>query len=45
MLSLGLKLGSFIGAGDSTPGGPTDIWLWEDAIGVLWEDGYFIQLD
>lgn len=27
---------------DTTPGGTTDVWLWEDGIGMLWENNAFI---
>lgn len=30
---------------DTTPGGATDVWLWEPGIGLQWESGSFIQLD
>ena len=30
---------------DSTPGGATDVWLWESGIGVLWESGYFMKTE
>lgn len=41
-LHLGLNRIAPVG-GDSTPGGATDVWLWEDGIGMQWEAGYFIQ--
>lgn len=33
------------GGGDSTPGGATDVWMWEADTGVLWESGYFMQTE
>lgn len=33
------------GSGDSTPGGTTDVWMWEDGIGLLWETNIPISLD
>jgi len=29
-------------AGDSTPGGASDVWLWEAGIGLQWETGIFM---
>lgn len=28
--------------GDTTPGGTSDVWLWETGIGLLWETGIFM---
>lgn len=28
--------------GDTTPGGASDVWLWEPGIGLLWETGIFM---
>lgn len=28
--------------GDPTPGGVSDVWLWEDGIGLLWETNIFM---
>jgi hypothetical protein len=39
---LGLSRTRF-GGGDSTPGGATNVWMWEAGIGIQWETGYFIQ--
>lgn len=33
------------GGGDTTPGGATDVWMWEADTGVLWESGYFMQTE
>ena len=43
MLALALSLQQPLVIGDSTPGGATDVWMWEDGSGMLWETGYFIQ--
>lgn len=45
MFGLHLGLQSLKLSGDSTPGGATDIWLWEDGIGMQWETGINIKLD
>jgi len=40
----GLHLGlQTLTAGDSTPGGSTDVWCWETGIAMQWESGIFIQ--
>lgn len=43
-LALQLSLsGSYL---DATPGGSTDIWLWEAGdYGMMWEAGIYIQLN
>jgi hypothetical protein len=38
-----LKLGSV--SGDSSPGGPASVWLWEAGIAMQWEAGIFITID
>lgn len=43
-LSLALQLGSTVL--DGTPGGGTDVWLWESGnFAMQWEAGIYIQLD
>lgn len=40
--AIALGLGLYRGpreSGDTTPGGATDVWLWEDGIGFAWETG------
>ena len=36
-LSLGLSAPGAPPAGDTTPGGSSDVWLWEDGIALCWE--------
>ena len=31
--------------GDTTPGGSSNVWMWEDGIGLLWEPGYFMTIE
>lgn len=31
--------------GDATPGGASDVWMWEDGIGFLWELGVFMSIE
>jgi hypothetical protein len=45
MLGLGHALPHFRIPGDTTPGGVTDVWEWEDGLGMQWETGTFIQLN
>ena len=33
------------GGGDSTPGGASDVWMWEDGIGMQWEAGIFMTIE
>jgi len=33
------------GGGDSTPGGASDVWMWEDGIGMQWETGIFMSIE
>ena len=42
MAALGLALGLPFGSPDSSPGGASNVWLWEDGIGMQWEAGIFI---
>ena len=41
-LALSLTLPVSVFPGDPTPGGASDVWLWEDGIGLLWESGIFM---
>jgi hypothetical protein len=45
MIGLGLALPLAQPPRDSTPGGATDVWEWEDGLGMQWETGSFIQLN
>lgn len=48
MIAIGTGISpSFAGqaAGDSTPGGATDVWLWEAGIGLLWEAGIYMKTE
>jgi len=36
---------SSIGAGDSTPGGSSDVWLWEADIGLQWETSFYMTTE
>lgn len=48
MLGLALSLAIPLlpgGPGDSTPGGATDVWLWETGIGMQYETGIFIPTE
>lgn len=44
-----MKLALFLGLGlfpsDSTPDGATNVWEWEDGIGMQWETGIFIPTE
>lgn len=40
MKTLSLAINRFFGRiGDTTPGGASDVWMWEGGIGLLWEPG------
>jgi hypothetical protein len=41
MIGLGLALPLMQSPRDSTPGGTTNVWVWEDGLGLLWEDDIF----
>lgn len=46
MAALGLMLGLHrLPTGDSTPGGASDVWMWEDGIGMQWEAGIFMTIE
>lgn len=45
MPAIGVSLGVGFNpqsVGDTTPGGASDVWLWEDGIGLQWETGIFM---
>lgn len=44
MIALGLAL-PLAQTRDSTPGGGTDVWMWEEGLGMQWEATFYIQLD
>jgi hypothetical protein len=48
MLTIGIGIAIPAAAplgGDSTPGGASNVWLWEDGIGLLWEPGIFMLVE
>lgn len=45
MIGLNLSLVQMQPPRDSTPGGATDVWEWEDGEGMLWETALFISLN
>ncbi len=45
MIALGLALPLMQPPRDNTPGGATNVWEWEDGIGMQWEAGLCVQLD
>ena len=45
MIGLGLALPLAQSPRDTTPDGATNVWEWEDGIGMQWETGIYIPIE